>query len=483
MKAERYPRNVNVFNSVVHQIANGEALPSVCALLIVTGIMFGIVVVYSPAAAGIVVVGLGCMLLLAAGTRALNPAVDAMARRRVVRWTMLAFAVHVTIGSVVLSSVGLSTYLGGDALFYQTGAVSLVQHWLHGYPAPGHAVLPPGKVGFTYLLAAAFAVFGVHPEIGLVLNAALAAAVVPVMWDSCHRQFGSEAAHAVPVFLALMPGYLIWGSQLLREAGVYFLIAVAMSCASRLVRRTSVPALGILVVALGTLLTFRADVGAALGGSLAVATVFGRRRVGAGLVSGVGIIGLGVMLVIGLGLGYSGYHLVSRVNLHQVSTIRAASSAGVASGFLPGASVSDPARAVRYLPLGASYFAFGPFPWQVGSLRQVPALPDVLVWWFLLPSVWRGVTAAWRRAGREVFVEVLPALVLTVMLTLLIANFGTSVRERMQVILVLMPLIGLGWAEGRSRRRRSCVVWEQSGEESRRGHMRTGGPRRVGCPW
>ena len=40
----------------------------------------------------------------------------------------------------------------------------------------------------------------------------------------------------------------------------------------------------------------------------------------------------------------------------------------------------------------------------------------------------------------------LPAFALTLVLALLIANFGTTVRERMQVVVILVPLIGLGWS-------------------------------------
>ena len=43
-------------------------------------------------------------------------------------------------------------------------------------------------------------------------------------------------------------------------------------------------------------------------------------------------------------------------------------------------------------------------------------------------------------------VYLLPALFVTVGLALLVANFGTVVRERMQVLVLLIPLIGLGWS-------------------------------------
>lgn len=414
---------------------------------LVVGAVLGATVVYQPLAVGLIVPGVAVVLSLVALARILSPAGEAPPRRWVVTWTLVAFALHLAIGLVILSSSRLTNYFGGDALTYTAGGVGLLQHWLHGAPLPGTSVLPPGKVGFGYLLGALFVGFGPHPQTGLVVNAAMAAAIVPLLSDATRRQFGNGAARPVPVLATLLPGFLIWGSQLLREAGVYFLMAVAMACAVRLVQRSSLRSMLVMVAALGLLVTFRADVGVVMAGALAVAIMIGRRQVAGGLASGLGMIALVAALVLGAGLGYSGYRLITHASLRQVNSIRAGSSVGVASGFLPEASVSNPTHAASYLPLGATYFLFGPAPWQIRGIRQLPALPDALVWWFLLPSLWRGLRAAWRRRGRETLVYVLPALALTAILALLIANFGTAVRERMQVIIILVPLIGLGWSE------------------------------------
>jgi hypothetical protein len=243
-----------------------------------------------------------------------------------------------------------------------------------------------------------------------------------------------------------MPGFLIWGSQLLREAGVYFLIAMALNCAVRMMTRTSAGAMVVLVAAVGLLFTFRADVGLLVGGGLAIALTLGRRRLAGGFATGVGTLALILALVVGGGLGYSGYRFVTHTSLAQVNNIRTDSSHSAASGYLQSSDVSTPRHAASYIPVGAIYFVLGPAPWQIYSLRQILAVPDALVWWFLLPSLWRGIREGRRRRGREILIYLLPALALTVVLTLLIANFGTAVRERMQVIIFLVPLIGLGWS-------------------------------------
>jgi hypothetical protein len=77
------------------------------------------------------------------------------------------------------------------------------------------------------------------------------------------------------------------------------------------------------------------------------------------------------------------------------------------------------------------------------------ALPDLLVWWFLLPSLWRGLWSAKRRIGLRALTLLIPAAMTGVALSLLIGNFGTVLRERTQVVVLLMPFIALGLAEHR----------------------------------
>jgi hypothetical protein len=189
-----------------------------------------------------------------------------------------------------------------------------------------------------------------------------------------------------------------------------------------------------------------------VGAGLAVAIAVGRREVAGGLASGLGIAALLFALILGGGLGYKGYRLVTHADLNQVNTIRTDSSHSAASGFLPEASVSSARHAASYVPVGAAYFLLGPAPWQIHNVRQALELPDVLIWWFLLPSLWTGIREARRRRGREVAVYLLPATALTIVLVLIVANFGTAVRERMQLVILLVPLLGLGWSVRHSPR-------------------------------
>jgi hypothetical protein len=95
-----------------------------------------------------------------------------------------------------------------------------------------------------------------------------------------------------------------------------------------------------------------------------------------------------------------------------------------------------------------------PFPWKVIGLRQALALPDVLVWYALLPSLVYGLVSAVRfRLG-----QTMPILVFTTTLTLaygaFLGNAGTAYRQRTQVMIFYFLFIADGLERRRAKRLR-----------------------------
>lgn len=413
--------------------------------VLAAGVLVALLAVRAPALLAFAVPACAVVLALVALARW---AADQPDRRRLTAWTLGGFGMHLALGLVIWSSPTLTGYFGGDALTYHAGASALLQHWTAGAASPA---LPAGKEGFFYLLGGLYWIFGAHPDAGLVVDAGMAAATVPVLFDTTRRLFGRTAAGAVPVIATLLPGFIIWGSQLLREAGVYLFTAVCLACAARLRERLSALPFLAFTASATLLVAWRADVGLLVAGGLVVGLVLGRGANGPGLVSGPGVAALVLALVAGLGLGYSGYHLVTHTSLAQLNDIRSGSSTSASSGFLPASNISTTAHAAGYLPLGSLYFVLGPLPWQIHGGRQLFGVPDTLAWWFLLPSLWRGARAQWRAERLGVLLLTLPALALGAALSLIVANFGTTVRERVQVVVLLVPLIAYGWSLRRRR--------------------------------
>jgi hypothetical protein len=170
-----------------------------------------------------------------------------------------------------------------------------------------------------------------------------------------------------------------------------------------------------------------------------------------GVWAGLSAVTIVAVLVTATGVGHSGYKVATSSNLKQANVVRKDLATSASSGFGSDIDISTPAGALTSLPTAAATFLIGPFPWQFSGGRQLVALPDVVVWWLLLPSLWRGLRTAGRRIGRGVLIVVLPAMMTTALLALVVGNLGTVVRERAQVSIMLIPLLALGLVE-RGRR-------------------------------
>jgi 4-amino-4-deoxy-L-arabinose transferase-like glycosyltransferase len=398
------------------------------------------------------VLGLGAVLALVHLCE--DRAADEEVRDRLLRWTVAAFAAHLAFGLAVTKSAALTHYLGPDALTYHSIAGGIANHWSSGTGMPR---LSSGREGFFYLLAGLYWLFGPHMAAGMALNAALGAGLVPLVTDTTRRLFGRETARWAAPLMLLLPGLFLWTSQLLKEAPVLFLIAAACNCSVRLSGRSTVMPVLMLATSIGLLLSFRGPVGLVLGAGVVAGLVVGRRELAHGVAAGVAVVGfMGAFVLIG-GVGQAGYEQTVTSSLEDASRTRQSLAGAAASGFGADLDTSTSRRALVYLPVGLFNFTFGPFPWQGGASRQLAALPDVIVWWWLLPALWDGYREARRRIGRRVLTVVLPALTIWLLLALVIGNFGIVSREREQVVVVVAPLLALGLAR-RSDRRAEAVA-------------------------
>lgn len=369
--------------------------------------------------------------------------------RSLQRWALAAFVLHLSVGVVVTLLTSASTYLGPDAAQYHARAVAITESWRGIRSLP---VIAPGKEGFYYLLAGLYSVFGPEKIVGLIVNAALGAALVPLVSDTTRRLFGIEAARRVPPLALLLPSLLLWPSQLLREAGILFFLAVAANCGTRLRERTTPLTIVFLILSVTLLFTFRGYIALVVGLALIAGVVVSRREAVAGVGVGISISAVLAFAVFTLGVGYSGYKATVETDLATANEIRS-SSTEAASGFDPDADVSTARRAVTYLPIGLLRVGLGPFPWEVRSVRQLPALADALSIWILSPALIAGLRVARDRRARSFAVLLLPGSAVAVTVALVVGNFGTIVRSRTQVLVLILPFFAAGLAKRSLRRR------------------------------
>jgi len=89
---------------------------------------------------------------------------------------------------------------------------------------------------------------------------------------------------------------------------------------------------------------------------------------------------------------------------------------------------------LRNLPLGMLYVAFAPFPWTAASIRELATIPEMLLWYALLPLALVGLLSLFRHrdfgfAHGAVFLGGM-----FIALSLIASNTGTLIRSRAMII-------------------------------------------------
>lgn len=106
--------------------------------------------------------------------------------------------------------------------------------------------------------------------------------------------------------------------------------------------------------------------------------------------------------------------------------------------------ISNPFKAVLFAPIGFLYAAFAPFPWQLGSVMQIMAVPETIAFYFLFPKTARGIVFAYKNMfGRSVIL--LTIIVMTLgFLALVEGNSGTLFRHRAVAFYLIFIFTALG---------------------------------------
>jgi hypothetical protein len=138
------------------------------------------------------------------------------------------------------------------------------------------------------------------------------------------------------------------------------------------------------------------------------------------------------------------------VDFEEMDRSRRWSSTAAGSGFAQDVDISTPGKALLFLPVGLTYFLLAPFPWAVGSVRQAITVPEMLFFYTLIPSLFRGVGVLLRRHTSTGLMIVLMTAGLTFGYAVGQGNVGTIYRHRAQILPCLLIFAAVG-VEARRR--------------------------------
>jgi len=242
---------------------------------------------------------------------------------------------------------------------------------------------------------------------------------------------------------------MLWSSINLKDALTTLSIVMVLWHTLMLQRHMSLGRFAALLVFMTLLGTLRSYLFVLTGISLVGSLMLGRM--------GLRLRGLALALLLMLGFvglyqqyGF-GKDVVENQGLSTVNDMREELAEG-GSAYGTEASLDTPISALVYLPRGLSYFLLAPAPWQIFNLRQALTFPEMLLWYCLLPAIWRGVRYALRENFRPTVTLLTFASVLTVAYAMVETNLGTAYRHRAQVLVVYLIFAALGLVHRRRAR-------------------------------
>jgi len=347
----------------------------------------------------------------------------------------------------------LRGFFGGDALTYDFRGYLLMERWigsggqiLDPVTAKALSTRAPGW-GMDYLVGFLYLFIGRNILAAQSFCGVVGAATAPMVYFCAKKIYGNgNVAKNAAWVVAVFPAFIIWSGQLLKDGLIVFLLVLAMTMLLRLQEKLDPVAMLLLLLSLGGILAIRFYifymVGVAVAGSFVV---------GVSSTSGSLIRRTAALVFLGLGLTYFGVtrtateDINTYADLDKIQNSRLDLAQEGKSGFAEDADVSTTQGAISAIPVGFVYLMFAPFPWEASSLRQLITLPEVLLWWAMMPLLFYGFWWTIRHKLRSA----LPVMIFTMMLTLAYSifqgNVGTAYRQRTQIQVFLFIFIAVGW--------------------------------------
>jgi hypothetical protein len=370
-------------------------------------------------------------------------------RTFLLRVFVLALLIRIAIATVIFGRY--EDFFGGDANTYDIYGRSLNAAW-HGdkyhlgryqsFVASGASAW-----GMLYLVAGVYEVIGRNMFAIQLINASIGATTAIVIYDTADKLFSNRRVSRLTCLLVgFFPSLVLWSSQALKDGIIVLVLTLAIYCTLKLLEKVKIGYVLVLTACLLSLLTLRFYtfymMAAAVGGSFiiggkALDTQGFIRRFAAMIAIGLVFTYFGIVR-------YAGTQYDQFANLKMVENSRKDQAKSADSGFMKDVDVQTTEGALTAIPIGFVYLLFAPFPWQLASVRQSIALPEMIIWWFSFPLLVLGLWFALKHKLRQVAPIVIFTTMLTLAYSLVQGNVGTAYRQRSQLLVFYFIFVAVG---------------------------------------
>ena len=422
--------------------------------------------------------GVGAIVIITLLTAALLPPLlkDATEPNFIIRLFFVGLLVRVVVG-LIIYIFQLQEFFGNDALAYDFRGAALADSW-HGWAQEDSeyvkrlAETSGAGWGMHYLVAAIYYIGGKNQLAAQAFCWVFGAAIGPAVYICAQRIYkNTKVARVAGILTAFFPAFIIWSSQLMKDGLIIFLLVVVMIAVLQLQEKFRYEWLAVLVLSMFGIMSLRFYIF-----YMVAIAVVGSFVIGLSSSPGALLRRTAVLILLGIGLTYFGVLRTATIEIEQFGSLervqrsRLDLARSAESGFGSDVDVSTTEGAISALPLGFAYLMFAPFPWQVTNIRQAFALPEVLVWWLMMPFMIVGIIYTIRHRLREAFPVLLFALMLTLAYSIFQGNVGTAYRQRTQIQVFLFMFVAVGWVLRKERKEDERVLALSRRQQARAQH-------------
>lgn len=368
--------------------------------------------------------------------------------------------IRLIIGSLIFAYRG-QDFFGGDAITYD----ALGQYQLGVWAGDSYSMtLLKNRIsgfGMSYYVGTIYFVLGRNMLAIQFVNAVLGAITAPIIFICAQEVFNNvRVSRLAALGVAFFPSLILWSSQGLKDGPIVFLLALTILATLKLGQKLTFKYIVVLICTLSALLSLRFYLFYMIASAVAGAFVVGIRAANTSSL----VRQFAILVALGLALTYMGVTRFASIqletfgNLQRIERSRKDAAGSAKSGFGEDVDVSSSSGAISNVPLGLLYLFFAPFPWQVGSLRQMITLPEMIIWWASFPMMVLGIWFAIKYRLRMIT----PILIFTTMLSLAYSifqgNVGTAYRQRAQLLVFYFIFAAVGYVlvlEKREERKRN----------------------------
>lgn len=304
--------------------------------------------------------------------------------------------------------------------------------------------------GMNYFSGILYWAVGPNMLAGQAISSFFGAATVPTIYWCAKSIFGNQrVSRYSAICVAFFPSMIVWSSQFLKDGFMLFFLVLTMMMVLEIQKRLTSASIALLVISLLAIFSLRFYVF-----YMVAAAVFGSIVIGSGTTTTSLLRRVFVVVAVSGAFMYLGLVQTATTDFDRFASIerfensRKWASDVAGSGFTDSsdANVGTVTGALTVFPVGLAYLMLAPFPWQVSNFRQAVTLPEVFLWWGMLPLAVIGLIYTVRNRLRPAVPILIFSTLLTTVYALFQGNVGTAYRQRTQIQVFLLIFISVGWA-------------------------------------